>query len=81
MELFNSEKFKIIFKKIFGEFLDQSFNLVFEDIIPACIYCSKFLEFEFSYDYPLIIQAKNKQLENVIKFFFNFFFFSFIGKL
>ena len=67
IDLFNSEKYKIIFKKIFGEFLDLSFNFIFEDIVYACVYCSKYLTFEFSYEYPLIIKAKNEKLENVKK--------------
>lgn len=61
-------EFDFLVKNVFGEFLNQSFNINFEDILPACVYCSKFINYEFTYDLPLIIQLKNEQFENVIIF-------------
>ena len=72
MELYKSTEYEIIVSKVFGEFLNQSFNFTFEDIIPACVYCSNYVFFEFTYDLPLIIQLKNEQFENV-KFFLIYF--------
>ena len=80
MDLFNSEKYKIIFKNIFEKFLDLSFNFIFEDIVSACVYCSRYLSYKFSYEYSLVIRKKNEKLENVIFFLF-YFYFLLIGKL
>ena len=68
IQLYKSKEFGIIINQVFGEFLSQSFNFTFEDIIPACVYCSNYVFFEFTFDLPLIIQLKNEQFENV-KFF------------
>jgi len=66
MELFyNMPEYEIITNQVFGEFLNQSFNISFEDIIPALIYASNYIFFDFSFDLPLIIQLKNEQFENV----------------
>lgn len=71
MELFyNMPEYEVIINQVFGEFLNQSFNIGFEDIIPALVYASRYIFFDFSFDLPLIIQLKNEQFENVkIKFF------------
>lgn len=65
MDLFYCKEYEIYFKNIFREFLEQSFNLIFEDIVDCCIYCCRYLFFDFNYDYPLIIKAKKDNLENV----------------
>jgi hypothetical protein len=66
MELFyNMPEYEIIINQVFGEFLNQSFNISFEDIIPALIYASNYIFFDFAFDLPLIIQLKNEQFENV----------------
>jgi hypothetical protein len=62
---YNMPEFELIINQVFGEFLNQSFNITFEDIIPALVYCSNYIFFDFSYDLPLIIQMKNEQFENV----------------
>lgn len=73
MELFyNMPEYEIIINQVFGEFLNQSFNVTYEDIIPALIYASNFIFFDFSFDLPLIIQLKNEQFENVRFFVFIF---------
>lgn len=72
IDLFNKAEYDFIFKNIFLEFLDQSFNFIFEDIVTSCVYCSKFLSFDFNYEYPLIIKARNEKLENVILFILYF---------
>lgn len=72
LDLFNKNEYNFIFKNIFWEFLDQSFNFQFEDIVPSCVYCSKFLSYDFNYEYPLIIKARSEKLENV-NFYFKFY--------
>lgn len=65
INLKDSKDFEILLDKVFGEFLSQSFNFYWKDIIPACLYCYNYVFFEYSYDLPLIIQLKNEQYENV----------------
>ena len=65
-------EYEIIITNVFGEFLSQSFNINFEDIIDACVYSSKFIYYDFSYELPLVIQIKNEQFENVKNFFLFF---------
>ncbi len=62
---FNMPEYEILINQVFGEYLNQSFNVGFEDIIPALVYASRYIFFDFSYDLPLIIQLKNEQFENV----------------
>jgi len=65
-ELFyNMPEYENIINHVFGEFLNQSFNITYDEIIPALVYSSKYIFFEFSYDLPLIIQLRNEQFENV----------------
>lgn len=75
MELFyNMPEYELIINQVFGEFLNQSFNIGFDDIIPALVYASRYIFFDFSFDLPLIIQLKNEQFENVRMNFFHDFF-------
>lgn len=53
------------FVDVYGEFLHQSFNISFGEIIDTLVYCSKFLNFEFSYDLPLIVQTNSDISDNV----------------
>jgi hypothetical protein len=48
----------------FSIFLTQSFNFKFYDILNELVYMSKFLNFNFTYELPLILQ-NNSESENV----------------
>lgn len=50
---------------VFLDFLYMSFNLRYEDILESLSYAGQFLNFEFDYALPLIIQNNNGLLENV----------------
>jgi hypothetical protein len=51
--------------EIYSSFLHQSFNFTFEDIIYTLTYCSKYMQFEFIYDLPMVMQSNPEAHENV----------------
>lgn len=58
----------VIIFNIYSDFLQQSFNLNFDDsnLIECLVYGSKFLNFEYNFNLPLVLQGNNESvLENV----------------
>jgi hypothetical protein len=54
------------FVNLFKEFLKESMNLEYEDILPAIQYCSKYINLKFTYDLPLSVQI-NPGIDEVNK--------------
>ena len=59
---------KTVFSEVFEEFLTQSFGFTMDEIYLPIVYVSKFFNFKFSTDLPLIAQT-NEEIVNQVKYF------------
>jgi hypothetical protein len=62
---FGISRKKHFLNEIFSEFLTQSFGFQYTEIFFSIIYVSKFMNFKFNYDLPLIIRSNDMVIDEV----------------
>jgi hypothetical protein len=63
IETFQSDK---IFANLFKEFIKESMNIEYNEILSTIRFCSKYLNLKFIYDLPLSVQI-NPDIDDVNK--------------